>query len=268
MTTMICLSSSAAAKRARSEEPEPKPKILSRRQLMRLSKRARTSSPFAERIAKRSALRGIAVTPSPLASPAASPPETPTGSEDPDSLSDGDSGPAPAPVLALAPVPAPATPFGSRPVVPTNIDNDDARATPTKITLQVITGGDMQLIDTIDDASAAEIRSVMPPTAGYSYVWLVLENALFRLDLCYHPMETGMAHELICTIIRPTGKRTAFPLSCCVVHDPATGDIGLATDTSHMWSPGVMPEPNSPLSIFASWLQKYVGFSLVCLVPE
>lgn len=261
---MICLSSSAAAKRARSEEPEPKPKILSRRQLMRLSKRARTSSPFAERIAKRHVLRGIAVTPSPLVSPAASPPETPTGSEDPDSLSDGDSGHGPAP----APSPAPATPFGSRPVVPTDINNDDARATPTKITLQVITGGDMQLIDTIDDATAAEIRSVMPPTAGYSYVWLVLENALFRLDLCYHPMETGMAHELICTIIRPSGKRTAFPLSCCVVHDPASGDIGLATDTSHMWSPGVMPEPNSPLSIFASWLQKYVGLSLVCLVPE
>ena len=266
MATMICLSSAsaaaAAAKRARSEEPEPKPKIMSRRQLMRLSKRARTSSPFAERIAKRSVLHGIAVAPSPLASPAASPPETPTGSDDPDSLSDGDSGHGP------VPAPAPATPFGSRPIVPTNIDNDDARATPTKITLQVITGGEMQLIDTIDDATAAEIRSVMPPTAGYSYVWLVLENAQFRLDICYHPTEMGMVHELICTIIRPTGKRTAFPLSCCVVHDPATGDIGLATDTSHMWSPGVMPEPNSPLSIFASWLQKYVGFSLVCLVPE
>lgn len=275
------------AKRARSEDAEPP--VFSRRQLMRMRNEdlaellpeaerslLKTKADMAERILERRVLRGIAVTPSPGASPGVTPPttpsETPMVSDDPDMDSDFENSVAitlgflkdfSPDSAALEP-----PPFCTGPTVPTDVNADDERAMPTQVTLQVITGGDTKYIDTIEEPSVAKIKSVMPPTAGYSYVWLVLQNAQFRLDVCYHPTKTGMVHKLICTLIRPSGKRVAYALPCCIVHEPTTGSVGLAVDTSALWAPGRMPEPNSPLTIFASWLEKYIGFRLVCLVPE
>ena len=281
----------AFAKRARSEEP----RVFSRRQLMRMRNedltellpeaerpKLTTKADMADRIMERRVLRGVAVAPSPVASPVATAPatpsETPMVSDDPDADPDADSDFESALAIAVgfladesaAPgaVAAARPPFCSGPIVHPDVKAGDERTTPTQVTLQVITDGDMKFIDTIEEPSAEKVRSVMPPTAGYSYVWLVLQNAQFRLDFCYHPTETGMAHKLICTMIRPSGKRFAYALPCCIVHNAETGAVGIAMDTSRLWAPGMMPEPNSPLTIFASWLEKYTGFSLVCLISE
>jgi hypothetical protein len=283
----------AFAKRARSEEP----RVFSRRQLMRMRNEdltellpeadrptLTTKADMADRIMERRVLRGVAVAPSPVASPVATAPatpsETPMVSDDPDADPDADSDFESALAIAVgfladeaaAPsagaVAAARPPSCSGPIVQPDVKAGDERTMPTQVTLQVITDGDMKFIDTIEEPSAEKVRSVMPPTAGYSYVWLVLQNAQFRLDFCYHPTETGMAHKLICTMIRPSGKRFAYALPCCIVHNADTGAIGIAMDTSRLWAPGMMPEPNSPLTIFASWLEKYTGFSLVCLISE
>jgi len=277
----------AFAKRARSEEP----RVFSRRQLMRMRNedltellpeaerpKLTTKADMADRIMERRVLRGVAVAPSPPASPPATAPvtpsETPMVSDDPDADSDFESALAIAvgfladEAAAAGAVAAARPPSCSGPIVHTDVCAGDERTTPTQVTLQVITDGDTKFIDTIEEPSAEKVRSVMPPTAGYSYVWLVLQNAQFRLDFCYHPTETGMAHKLICTMIRPSGKRFAYALPCCIVHNADTGAVGIAMDTSRLWAPGMMPEPNSPLTIFASWLEKYTGFSLVCLISE
>jgi len=274
------------AKRARSEEP----RVFSRRQLMRMrNEDLARMIPEAERpeltkkadltarIMERRALAGVAVSPSPAASSPASPPvtpsETPMVSEDPDMDLESDFESALAIAAGLLADAADAAdaarpPFASGPIVQPDVKAGDERTMPNEVTLQVITDGDLKFIDTTEEPSLEKVRSVMPPGAGYSYVWLVLQNAQFRLDFCYHPNETGLAHKLICTMIRASGKRFAYALPCCIVHSAETGAIGLGVDTTHLWAPGRMPEPNSPLTIFASWLEKYAGLCLVCLIPE
>lgn len=140
---------------------------------------------------------------------------------------------------------------------------------PTEILLNRIygSGSAPSVIDTVEDASPFEIQRTLPPSAGYSYVWLMMSGGGgggggdLRVDLYYKPQERGMVHQLMVAYPRPAdGAKVVYALPCQVVHHPVTRELGLAVEPSGLWPPTVM---SAALRTALNWVTVYTGFRVL-----